>query len=184
MSDYNINLAKEIAQLKQSLEATREDAVRKAQAQKLNPSLSTVPAKKPVHQTPRHEMTAEEIEKEIQRQERALRDKLQQRFGQVRQEEAMLQELSDELKTIEAPTRVDVKELRRKIEVATREEQKQEERVRRAQSELQDAKLCLTDAKERKRILSEQLSSIMHESESRKQAKLKDLNAKLSTLSR
>eukprot|EP00736_Rhodelphis_marinus_P005742 Rmarinus@m.21265 len=193
-------LSDEIAQLKKNLEATKMEAAKRNAAQQLNqravtgtmsgvksvPKRVSAPAPSSSAQAriklSASNMTAEEIEKEIQRQEALIRTQLQDRLGRVKAEEQLLHHVAEELRQLEAPLRMDVKELRKKIELVTKEEQRAIERHRKAEVEIQEAKEGLEDCQQRKKILCEQLSSIMQQSESRKQEKLDELNTKLATL--
>eukprot|EP00270_Netrium_digitus_P019484 TRINITY_DN768_c0_g1_i3.p1 TRINITY_DN768_c0_g1~~TRINITY_DN768_c0_g1_i3.p1 ORF type:complete len:240 (-),score=65.20 TRINITY_DN768_c0_g1_i3:249-968(-) len=121
-------------------------------------------------------------EEEIEKRKQEVEARVRVQVSRVEAEARRLQELRKELESIEDPTRRDVSELRRKIEVVDKELRPLKAICDRKEKELKEAVQLYNEKSQKKTELVGKLFEIVTESEKMRLTKLEELNRYLQAM--
>ena len=115
------------------------------------------------------------LKKELEKKEKLVQSALQHRFKKMEAEEMKLRQIRSTLKSLSADTGKEIHVLRGKIEYTESMLAKAEGTLRYKEKEVIELKENVNKLREKKNLLTEHLSTIIYESEKKKQEKLKEL---------
>ncbi|CAI5470013.1 unnamed protein product [Closterium sp. Yama58-4] len=123
-------------------------------------------------------------EEELRRMQEAVEKRVAQQVTRVEQEAKKLEQLRKELETIEDPTKKEVADLRKRIELVDRELRPMRALVERKEKELKDATTAYNNKNAQKSELVGKLFEIVTESERQRLAKLEEITSLLTQMER
>ncbi|CAI5978135.1 unnamed protein product [Closterium sp. NIES-65] len=123
-------------------------------------------------------------EEELRRMQEAVQKRVAQQVTRVEQEAKKLEQLRKELDTIEDPTKKEVADLRKRIELVDRELRPMRALVERKEKELKDATTAYNNKNAQKSELVGKLFEIVTESERQRLAKLEEITSLLTQMER
>ncbi|CAI5956967.1 unnamed protein product, partial [Closterium sp. NIES-65] len=123
-------------------------------------------------------------EEELRRMQEAVEKRVAQQVTRVEQEAKKLEQLRKELDTIEDPTKKEVADLRKRIELVDRELRPMRALVERKEKELKDATTAYNNKNAQKSELVGKLFEIVTESERQRLAKLEEITSLLTQMER
>ena len=115
------------------------------------------------------------LKKELEKKEKLVQSALQHRFKKMEAEEMKLRQIRSTLKSLSVDTGKEIHVLRGKIEYTESMLAKAEGTLRYKEKEVIELKENVVKLREKKNLLTEHLSTIIYESEKKKQEKLKEL---------
>ena len=115
------------------------------------------------------------LKKELEKKEKLVQSALQHRFKKMEAEEIKLRQIRSTLKSLSVDTGKEIHVLRGKIENTESMLAKAEGTLRYKEKEIIELKESVNKLRDKKNLLTEHLSTIIYESEKKKQEKLKEL---------
>ena len=115
------------------------------------------------------------LKQELEKKEKLVQSALQHRFKKMEAEEIKLRQIRSTLKSLSVDTGKEIHVLRGKIENTESMLAKAEGTLRYKEKEIIELKESVNKLRDKKNLLTEHLSTIIYESEKKKQEKLKEL---------
>lgn len=122
-------------------------------------------------------------DEQMKQKQKWLQDQIRDKYTHVLQEQRRLEKLTQQLNTLEAPTRSNVESLRDQITAISVEVEGCRQVYEKCKSDLVAAEQNLHQKTEQKRLLSTRLCNLLFESEVTKSAKLEEMVCKLGSQS-
>lgn len=130
-------------------------------------------------------MATDSIDEAATRQKRReLESAIGARARALRDEEWRLQQLTKQIHSLDATEQRSIEQLKTEIMRVSGDLMRETSRLRMAEARLADATRKLQDEQEEKRVLSEQLMSLLLDSEESSASRLREVEAGLKTLNR